>query len=346
MRKTVYIDSIRLLILSLATFLAISCSDNSKKPSDSSHSANSERDKLKIYIIPKENSSEYWQIFLDGARKAAGDMGIELMEKSPASEAAVNAQVRMLDDAVLAKPDGIVLAPSDSGALVLGIESAMNNNIPVILVDSKADTDNITAFLASDNLYLGALAADDMAKALTAKYGHPEGKIACITFLSGAASLDKRREGFEERVRSEYPGIEIVKYADAKGERGNTVKLLKDILIQNKDLKGVFANNLVTGEEVVQVLKELNRKDLAVVVVDYGKNEIWGLKNGFVDFMVVQKPWMMGYLGVDAAVRAAKGEALDKFIDTGVVSVSLQMIKENGAEEFLDPIGFNKRAEK
>ena len=351
MKKIVYANILTFVLAGICSLFIISCSDSSQAPTgssskDSTASGRVTPNKTKIYIIPKENKSEYWQIVLDGARNAAEDLEIELVEKSPKSESDVEAQENMLDDAIVANPDAIVIAPSDSGALVPGIEAAMDEKIPVIIIDSKADTNQVTAFLASDNFHIGALAADEMAKALTAKFGKAEGKIACITFLSGAASLEKRKKGFEDRIHSEYPGIEIVSFADAKGKHGETVKLLNEILKKNRDLKGVFTNNQITGEETVQVLKNLKRKDLAVVVVDYGKDEIWGLKNGFVDSMIVQKPWMIGYMGIDAAVRATKGEELDKFIDTGVVPISPKMIKENGAEEFLNPIEFNKRDEK
>ena len=109
------------------------------------------------------------------------------------------------------------------------------------------------------------------------------------------------------------------------------------------DLKGIFANNQYTGDEVIRALDMAGRKDLAVVVVDAGPLETEGLKTGITDFMIVQKPWVMGYMGVEYAVKALNGEQLDKFIDTGVVAISPAMLKSGEAEEFLSPIAFHQK---
>jgi ribose transport system substrate-binding protein len=86
-----------------------------------------------------------------------------------------------------------------------------------------------------------------------------------------------------------------------------------------------------------------SRKNLAVVVVDAGPQEIWGLKNGYVDAVIVQKPWSMGSLGVEYALRALRGEKLAKVIDTGVVAITPEMIQSGEAEEFLDPVKYYAR---
>jgi len=59
-----------------------------------------------------------------------------------------------------------------------------------------------------------------------------------------------------------------------------------------------------------------------------------------VDAVIVQKPWSMGAMGVEYAVKAINGEKLPKSIDTGVVAITPEMLKSGAAAEFLDPIKF------
>lgn len=298
--------------------------------------------KMKIFFIVKASESEFWQIVLDGARKAAKHFGVELIAQSPTTEADVRKQVEILETAISSQPDAIVIAPTVADALVPGIEKAMNSGIPVIIIDSAANTDNYVSFLASDNYKIGQLAADMLAKALTEKFGKPAGKVAGITFMSGVGSLEARKKGFLDRIKEKYPEIEIVTFEDAQGKQGNTLMITQNLLTAHPDLKGIYASNQYTGDEVVRALDMAGKKGLAVVVVDAGPQELWGLKNGYVDAMIVQKPWVMGYSGVVYAILARNSVPVAKRIDTGVVAITPEMLKTGEAEEFLNPVEFHK----
>jgi ribose transport system substrate-binding protein len=304
--------------------------------------------KKKVYFITKTSESEFWSIVVDGGNTAAKELGVELVPQAPVAEADLTKQKSILEAAISAKPAAIVLAPSNEDTLVPEIEDAIAKGIPVIIIDSKANTDKYTSFLASDNYKIGAMAADKMAEALTKRKGKPAGKVACVTYLSGAGSLEKRKSGFEETVKKKYPDIKIIAFQDAQGKSGETTKIVANFLTAYKDLDGVFANNQNTGDETVRALDMASKKGLAVIAVDAGAQEIFGLKNGFVDAIIVQKPWMMGKMGVEYAMKAINGETLEKFIDTGIVAITPEMIESGAAEEYLDPVKFHskKNAEK
>jgi len=329
----------------VALLLFSGCSEKKENPSPTGNKQVSGQ-KNTFYLIPKTGSSEYWRALIDGAQSAAADLNVKLVVKSPDSESDTAEQIAILNQAVSQNPAAIVIAPSNALKLAPPIEMATNKKVPVIVIDSKAATNKFVSFLASDNAAIGVLAADKLAEAVKADKGKVEGKILCITYLSGGASLDKRIKGFTERINTRYSGLKIVETSNAGGKPGKAAELLREALKKYKDLTGIFANNQVTGGEVVAELEKENRKNLAIVVVDSGKKEIEGIKNGFVDAMIVQKPWMMGYMGVDCAVKASKGEKLDKYIDTGIAAITPDMIKDGSADEFLSPIEFNNQKDK
>ncbi len=296
----------------------------------------------KIYYILKTTESEFFAIVIDGANAAAKELGVELFHQSPQSESDVAKQIAIVETAIADKPDGIVLAPTVEDALVPVIEKAKAAGIPLIIIDSGANTDQYVSFVASDNVKIGTVSADKMAEALTARFGEAKGQVAGVTFMAGGGSLEKRTQGFVEQLKT-YSGIELVTFEDAQGKQGNTLAIVQNLLTAYPDLKGIYANNQYTGDETVRALDMAGRKDIAVVVVDAGPLEIEGLKTGITDFMIVQKPWVMGYMGVEYAVKAINGEQLDSFIDTGVVAISPEMLKSGEAEEFLNPIEFHKK---
>jgi len=133
-------------------------------------------------------------------------------------------------------------------------------------------------------------------------------------------------------------------FFDAQGKQGNALAAVQNYLTTYPNLKGIYASNEPTGEETVRALDTAKKTGLAVVVVDAGQQEQWGLGNGYVDAMIVQMPWKMGYMAVEYALKASQGEKLEKFIDTGIAAITPAMLKDGSAEEFLNPVEFNKKA--
>jgi len=307
---------------------------------------NADAAKSKIYFIVKATESDFLQIVIDGGRTAAKEFDVEFLSQAAPTEADVAKQVAILETAIGDKPQAIVLAPTVEDALVPAIEKATAAGIPVIIIDSQAKTDKYVSFLASDNIAIGTIGADKMAEALTKKFGKPEGKVAGITFMSGVGSLERRKKGFLDQVKAKYPGIEVVDFQDAQGKQGQTLAIVQNFLTTYPDLKGIFANNQYTGDETIRALDMAKKTGLATVVVDAGPLETEGLKSGLTDFMIVQQPWKMGYMGVEYAVKAIKGEKLEKFIDTGVTAITPEMMKSGAAEEYLNPVEFHKKAKK
>jgi len=297
--------------------------------------------KKTVYLVVKASESEFWQIVMAGARKAAAGLGVELVAQAPVSESDVSRQIAILENAISARPDAIVLAPTVADALVPAIEKAAARNLPVIIIDSQANTDRYAAFLASDNVRIGELSADMMAAALERRFGKPEGEVACLTFMTGVGSLERRKSGFLGRVAARHPGIRVVAFEDAQGKQGTSLSIVQNFLTAYPGLKGVWANNNVTGDETVRALDMRGRKDLAVVLVDQGPQINWGLANGYVDSVLVQKPWSMGAMGIEWAVKAIRGETFEKQVDTGVAAVTPEMLASGAAAELLDPLKYH-----
>ena len=298
----------------------------------------------RITVIMKSSESEYWQIVMDGVRVAGEELNVDVIAQWPVAESDIDKQIAMLENAISTRPDAIVLAPSAAAPLVPAIEKAAEAGIPMIIIDSAANTDKYLSFMASDNEKIGIMAAEEMATALKKKFGKAAGKVAGISFISGAGSIEKRQKSFEKTIRENYPDIEIVGFGDAQGKIGVATNITQDFLTRYSDLKGIFASNQPTGDDMVRALDIAGRDDLAVVVVDAGPNEVWGVKNGLVDSIIVQSPWLMGYMGVEYALKAIKGEKLPKYVNTGIMSITKDKIDSGEADKYLNPVHFSRKA--
>ena len=269
-----------------------------------------------IPIIVKDTTSPYWQIVLAGARKAGQDLGVNVPELGAQSESDINGQISILENAVAGKPAAVVISPTEFKALGKPVDEAAKK-VPIIGIDSAADSKSFTSFLTTDNVQGGRIAADGLAQAITEKYGKAEGEVAQITSLPGVGSLEGRRKGFIEEL-AKYPGLKLVadKYADGMATTG--LNIMTDLITADPNLRGVFANNLIMAQGVGQAIAENKKADTIKMVGFDGDNKTIGmLKDGTVYALVLQDPYRMGYDGIKTALAASKGEKVDAFVDTG-----------------------------
>jgi ribose transport system substrate-binding protein len=287
-----------------------------------------------IAVIVKDTTSFYFQIVLAGARQAGKDLGVNVSELGMASEADVAGQISVLENAVASKPAAIVIAPVDYKALGAPIDAAAKS-VPIIGIDSSADSKGFSSFLTTDNEAGGRIAADGLAAAIKAKTGAIKGDVALITNLPNAGSLEARKKGFTEELAAKYPDLKLVadKYADGQATTG--LNIATDLITANPNLVGIFASNLIMAQGVGQAVAENKVADkLALVTFDSDDKTVGFLQDGTIAALVVQDPYRMGYDGVKTALAASKGEKVPANVDTGANLVT----KENMTDPKMDAL--------
>ena len=290
-----------------------------------------------IPIIVKETTSFYWQIVLAGARAAGKDLGVNVPELGAQSESDINGQITILENAVAGAPAAVVISPTEFKALGKPVDEAAKS-VPIIGIDSGADSKAFTSFLTTDNVQGGRIAADGLAAAIKEMSGKEEGEIAIITSLPGVGSLDQRRDGFLDQVATKYPGLKIVadKYADGQATTG--LNMMTDLITANPNLVGVFASNLIMAQGVGQAIAENKLGDkIKVIGFDSDDKTVGFLKEGVLAGLVVQDPYRMGYDGVKTALAVSKGEKVEEFVDTGANLVTQANMADPKIDALLNP---------
>jgi ribose transport system substrate-binding protein len=270
-----------------------------------------------IPVIVKDTTSFYWQIVLAGARQAGKDLGVNVPELGAQSEADINGQISILENAVAGKPAAIVIAPTEFKALGAPIDQAAKS-VPIIGIDSAADSKAFTSFLTTDNTQGGRVAADGLADAIKANTGKVAGDVALITALPGVGSLDQRAAGFKEELAKKYPDLHLVADKVADGQATTGLNITTDLLTANPNLVGIFASNLIMAQGAGQAIAE-NKMAGKVALVGFDNDDklVGFLKDGTISALVVQDPYRMGYDGVKTALAASKKEKVEANVDTG-----------------------------
>ena len=306
------------------------------KPKDAAETKKS--GKMKIAVIPKGTTHEFWKSVQAGAEDAGKELDVEIAWKGPLKEDDRESEIKVVENFVTEGVQGIVVAPLDDQALVAPIESAIQAKIPVAIIDSALKSDKFVSFVATDNFKAGAMAGEAMVKELGGK-----GRIVVLRLMAGSASTTEREEGFLSVIKKN-PGIKVLsdnQYAGATMEKAQAAS--ENLLAPYKkgdglDLDGIFAPNESSCFGTLRTLQDSKwAGKIKFVGFDSSPKLIEGLKAGEINALVVQNPRKMGYLGVKTLVQSIKGEKVEKRIDTGATLVTKANLDTDDIKKLIAP---------
>lgn len=319
--------SLLLIIMMLATAM-LSCSKDEATAGGTTTTEKEE--KMTIGYATKSSTSPFWVTLNEGAVQAAKDLGVELVVLGPPKENDVVGQLAVIEDLVNRDVDGLIIAATDSVGVTSGVEKAQGKDIPVIAVDTSITGAEVTSFIATNNYNAASEAAKWMAEQLDGK-----GKIVLLNGMIAQGSGKERYEGFRDYVEENHPDMEIVFAKDCAWDDEQALKAMEDAVATHEQIDGVFVGWDGAALAAHRVLTEAGRIDETMIVgFDCYPQSLKYMKEGTFEADLAQSPYKMGYKAVENAVKAAKGEAVDSVVDTGVLMVTPdnvdQYIEDNG----------------
>jgi ribose transport system substrate-binding protein len=332
-----------LAVLSVAVAIGLSgCGDNGSTSATTGPGAASGAKKLRIAVIPKGTTSEYWKIVHAGAVKAQKELAptqaVELIYKGSLKEDQSADEISVVEDMFNNKVDAIVLAPNSFDALAPVVDTAAKKNIPVVIIDSAVKTDSYKSFVATDNKKGGYMGGKELAREIGGK-----GKVIMLRYQEGSASTEEREQGFLDAMKE--AGITPVDVAKHGGVTADACQKVADNLIAayktpdgTLSIDGIFCPNYPTTFGMLRALEDAKLAG-KVKFVGFDADVILAqaVKDKKINALVVQDPINMGYKGVMAAVDLANGKKVDRTIDTGVHLVTTENVNTPEAKEILTP---------
>lgn len=309
-----------------------------------SSEATSDDEKKTIYVIVKVLGNQYWSVLQAGAEQAAEDLGCEVVVVGTSLESDIEGQLTLLQNAVSAQADGIVIAPLDSISLDAPITEAYNSGIPTVLVDTVINSDNYSAALLTGNVAAGKAAAEEMLRRMKEAgiSETEEAQVAIQVGSTGSQTINDRVNGFNEYWSANAPASWTVLNDDIKVNEGDISKAVgfcQDFLTTYPNLKAVFGPNNGSTVGFVTGLTEAQRSDIIMVGFDFSAEiETMIRSNEYNVASVVQRQYFMGYDGVKTALSLANGEEIaEKTVDTGVVLVDSTNVDTEEVQSIINP---------
>jgi ribose transport system substrate-binding protein len=292
---------------------------------------------LRIAVIPKGTTHEFWKAVHAGAAKAGKELGAEIVWKGPLKEDDLKSQIDLVQSFTAQGVSGIVLAPLNDSALVAPVKAATAAGVPVVIFDSDLKGSAHTSFIATDNHAAGRLAGEKLGALLGGK-----GNVVLLRYQEGSASTHNREEGFLEAIRK-FPGIKLVSENQYGGATTETAfSASENLLIAARaakgELQGAFCPNESTTFGMLLALEKAGLAGkLRFVGFDSSTKLIEGVRAGKIDGLVLQNPFNMGYLAVKTLVSHLKKEKVESRIDTGASLIEKANMDQPEMKALLSP---------
>jgi ribose transport system substrate-binding protein len=285
----------------------------------------------KLTLIQGVKGDQFYVTMQCGAQEAAQAAGATLEVAAP-DEFDASLQAPVVNAVVAKKPDAILVAPTDTKAMIPSLTQAKAAGIKLVFVDTTTENgaELAESEIASDNEEGGREAARALAELTGGK-----GSVFVVNVKPGISTTDARAKGFEEEIKK-TPGLKYVgqEYSNDKPEIAAAKTTAA--LAAHPDLVGIFGTNLFSAEGAATGLRSAGASEkVKVVGFDAGPKQVEDLEQGIVQALIAQKPADIGKAGVEQAIAALKGEPVQKKIDTGFVVVTKENMSNPDVQPFL-----------
>jgi len=256
---------------------------------------------------------------MENAAKAYAEAnpGVEIIFGQGTSATDIEGQIALIESMVTRGVQGIALTPVDP-TVAPALDKAIASGVKVVLMDNNIpDWDGRTALATTDNYNAGKIAGTYLKSVL--KDGDT---LGILEGVPGVPSLDDRVNGMLEGLQG--VDVQIVGRGATNCTEELGINVAEDLLTANPDLKAIYAACGPPAAGAAQAVKNagIDTDTFVLVGFDFCCGEEEALTAGIEDATVAQFPSKMAELGVDALVKAIRGEKVESLIDSGAALVT------------------------
>ncbi len=223
-------------------------------------------------------------------------------------------QQSQIQNFIAAGVNAIIVNPVDTDATAAMSKLAADAGIPLVYVNREpSNIDSLPekqAFVASNEVESGTLETQEVCKLLGGK-----GKaVVMMGELSNQAARMRTKDVHDVLATDACKGIEIVEEQTANWSRTQGADLVTNWLSAGLEFDAVIANNDEMAIGAIQALKAAGRSMDSVVIggVDATQDALASMAEGDLDVTVFQNAAGQGKGSLDAALKLARGETVDK----------------------------------
>lgn len=289
----------------------------------------------RLIYIPKtmDGASGFWTALIAGVNMGAEEYGVQVEVEVMAgeSEEDYEGQNRCIEEAVGKKPDAILVSPCGYTETTKALEKVQAAGIPLVLIDSEIDKDLGQLVVATDNhaagVELGKFAATLIDK---------DTKVGIVGHVEGASTAIEREAGVRDGMGEYESCIQEVVFCRSSYELAYS--LTEQMIMDYPDIGMIVGLNEYSALGVSRAVEDMGMGGkVKVVGFDNPVEQIQLMERGIIQGIAIQKPFNMGYLGVQEAVSMLENKQVTKKLDSGSKLITMENLYEEENQRLLYP---------
>jgi LacI family transcriptional regulator len=259
-------------VLTAVSIAAVGCGSDGES---ADNAAGGSAKKVSLVLVLNDLTNPVSVPLRKGAEDASKKLGFDLKIVGP-NPSTAQEQINTLKTVQTQKPDGIVILPVDTAALVGGIDRAVDAGIPVATTELDAP-DSKRAFYyfgGSPPLDQGKMSADRVFETLKEKGASGTVNYVVTSCLPTVEGQQQRREGFEKQVEalnatSDFKLKNVGTYNTTTDPAKNLANIKNIYTAKGSDLQVAYAMCGPDTQNWGTVLKQKGDKDILVAGYDW-----------------------------------------------------------------------------
>lgn len=229
--------------------------------------------------------------------------------------------IRQVRKFIYKKVDLIILGTNDEKALVPVISEAMKNNIPVIILDRGIEGNDYTTFINSDNVKIGAIGAEYIAKELNYK-----GKVLLFEGLQKADVTKLRTKGFMDEI-SKHKNIKVIKRTGNYLRRDAIIEMQK-LLKAGIKVDAIFAesDSMLSGIRSAMLKYKVDPSSIIMIGCDYTSEAQEAIRKGIQTGSVLFP--LGGTMSISVALKIFANQSVPKQISIPIKLITKQNVEK------------------
>ena len=281
-----------IVLIVLSVLILSACGGGNQTTNTPSSSGGTSRN-LKFYVVTHGPASDpFWSVIKRGVEQGAKDMGVQAIYQAPPTIDMV-AMSHLIDSAVAAHPDGLVVSIPDPNALGPSIKAAVAAGIPVISINAGAEVSKSLGILVhiGQTEYEAGFAGGQKMGAAGAKHA------LCVNQQVGVSTLAQRCQGFSDALKQVGATMKVI------GVNGNnptqTQQTIEAAIQHDPSVDGILALGPQGSLPAIKALQDLNKTgQIKLATFDLSPDVLQAIKNGQMLFAIDQQPYLQGYLPI------------------------------------------------
>ena len=256
-----------------------------------------------VVIIPQHNVGDYWDLCEQGINKALFELSkiknlvsfiyYNQFDPHHCSEIFVKAS--------LENADAFLIGPVFQDETMIFTNQLTQRNIPYVFIDNMVENSNPMAFFGMESYSCGIIQARLLLSCIL-----PGSDITIMSSLltNENSFIDNlsRKNGFIAHIKSCCPNTKILYIHCVTENENESSKLMDDFFQENRNIGGLAIFNS-RAYIAASYFKSRGNKNIRIVASGAIQKNINYLKEGYIDFLIAERPELQGYMGIRAILE-------------------------------------------